>query len=161
MLNAPLIREAIDALVESGEVVRVAGPAGAKLLDVSDGLLPPEDSPAPPRLLGMWDNVLLSYADRSRVIPPEHRTLVARVNGDLLPTLLVDGYVAGLWRLLDGRIEARAFESLPDDAVEALQAEAARLLPMLMARDPKVYGRYNHWWEKMPKGGTLVLAKAA
>jgi Winged helix DNA-binding domain len=39
---------------------------------------------------------LLAYADRSRVIPPAYRRLITRQNGDVLPTLLVDGYVAGV-----------------------------------------------------------------
>ena len=42
------------------------------------------------------DSVLLAYADRSRVIPPAYRPLVIRRNGDVLPTLLVDGHVAGV-----------------------------------------------------------------
>lgn len=45
--------------------------------------------PAPARLLPMWDDILLAYTDRSRVLPPEYRRLVARANGDVLPTLLV------------------------------------------------------------------------
>jgi hypothetical protein len=46
----------------------------------------------------MWDSILLAYSDASRVIAPEYRPLVTRRNGDVLPTLLVDGYVAGVWR---------------------------------------------------------------
>ncbi|WP_216321890.1 DNA glycosylase AlkZ-like family protein [Deinococcus aestuarii] len=32
------------------------------------------------------------------MIPPEYRRLVIQQNGDVLPTLLVDGYVVGVWR---------------------------------------------------------------
>ena len=47
--------------------------------------------------MAVWDSVLLAYADRGRVIPPDYRKLVSRINGDVLPTLLVDGHVAGVW----------------------------------------------------------------
>ena len=57
----------------------------------------------PPRLLGMWDSVLLAYEDRSRVIPDAHRQHVIRRNGDVLPTVLVDGLVRGVWRSVAGR----------------------------------------------------------
>ncbi|MHC8562357.1 DNA glycosylase AlkZ-like family protein [Streptomyces albidoflavus] len=52
--------------------------------------------------MGMWDSILLAYADRARVIPPAYRPLVIRRNGDVLPTLLVDGEVAGVWRPAGG-----------------------------------------------------------
>ena len=77
-----------------------------------DGLIPPDDSPAPPRLLPMWDSTLLAYADRSRIVPPEYRKVVIRNNGDVLPTLLVDGSVAGVWRPVEGGIEATAFHAV-------------------------------------------------
>jgi hypothetical protein len=49
-----------------------------------------------PPAAGRGRFVLLAYADRSRVTPPDYRKLVARSNGDVLSTLLVDGYVAGV-----------------------------------------------------------------
>jgi Winged helix DNA-binding domain len=152
----PPARSALEALAE--RLVRFEGPNGAELFDVPDAPLPPEDAPAPPRLMAMWDSVLLAYQDRSRLIPPEHRQLVMRSNGDVLPTLLVDGYVAGIWRVVDGAIEASAFHRLPDDAWEGLGAEAVSLLRLLTERDPKVYNRYHHWWSKLPKAAeTRVL----
>ncbi|MCQ4213122.1 winged helix DNA-binding domain-containing protein, partial [Streptomyces longispororuber] len=80
------------------DLVELAGPGGEVLYDVPGGVLPDGDVPAPPRLMAMWDSTLLAYADRGRVIPPEYRKYVTRVNGDVLPTVLVDGYVAGVWR---------------------------------------------------------------
>lgn len=150
------IRDALDALAE--RLVRLEGPDGAVLFDVRGGLLPAEDSPAPPRLMAMWDSTLLAYADRSRIIPPDVRTLVARNNGDVLPTLLVDGYVAGVWRTVDGGIEATAFHPLSDEAWDGLEVEALALIAFLADREPIVYRRYAHWWSKLPGSEVRVLS---
>jgi hypothetical protein len=155
MVQRARVKAAIQSLGE--QVERLEGPNGEALFDLPDAAIPDEDTPAPPRLLGMWDNVLLSYHDRSRVIPPEYRKTVIRINGDTLPTLLVDGYVAGVWRAVDGGIEARAFHPLSDDTWDALAAEARLLLTLVADRDPQVYRRYNHWWDKLPAGDTRLL----
>ncbi|MDG4823952.1 winged helix DNA-binding domain-containing protein [Asanoa sp. WMMD1127] len=119
------------------------------LLDLADAPpLPPADTPAPPRLLGMWDNVLLAYADRTRLIPADYRPLVVRRNGDVLPALLVDGYVAGVWRPTEGGIEATAFHRLSDADWAGLAAEARSLTAFVGDRDPALYRRYAHWWRK-------------
>ena len=99
----------------------------------------------------------MAHADRSRVIPPAYRRLVIRVNGDVLPTLLVDGRVAGVWRALDGGIEATAFHDLPTAVWDGLAAEAASLTALLAGRDTEVYRRYHHWWPKLPEGRVRLL----
>ena len=149
-------REAVQAL--TGELDTLTGPGGTELLDVPGAPLPAGDTPAPSRLMAMWDSTLLAYADRGRVIPPAHRKWVTRNNGDVLPTLLVDGFVAGVWRPVDGGIEATAFEPLADDAWAGLATEARALVGFLADRDPAVYGRYRHWWAKpLPAAETRVL----
>jgi hypothetical protein len=105
----------------------------------------------------MWDSTLLAYADRSRVIPPDYRRLVTRNNGDVLPTLLVDGHVAGVWRPVEDGIEATAFHQLPRKAWTGLAEEAEALTSFLAGRDPMVYRRYTHWWSKLPSAETRVL----
>jgi hypothetical protein len=125
-------------------------PLGGGLFDVPGAAVPDEDTPAPPRLLPMWDSILLAYAGRERVIPPPYRALVTRRNGDVLPTVLVDGYVAGVWRAVDGGVEVTAFEPLPAAAWEGLAAEATALSAFLALREPQVYSRYAHWWDKLP-----------
>ena len=45
----------------------------------------------------MWDETLLAYAERHRVLPEPYRKRVIVKAGDVLPTFTVDGYVAGLW----------------------------------------------------------------
>ncbi|MFC9588438.1 winged helix DNA-binding domain-containing protein [Streptomyces sp. NPDC056944] len=152
-----LVREAVKTL--EGELERLEGPGGTVLYDVPGAPRPDEEVPAPPRLLAMWDSVLLAYADRGRIIPPEYRKRVIRVNGDTLPTVLVDGYVAGVWRPVEGGIEVSAFHPLAAADWEALGAEAASLGRLLAARDPHVYRRYDHWWVKgLPTVESRVLA---
>jgi hypothetical protein len=150
------VRAAVDALAD--RLVRCEGPDGTVIHDLPGAARPSEDTPAPPRLLAMWDSVLLAYADRGRVIPAAYRKLVIRVNGDVLPTLLVDGYVAGVWRPVDGGIEATAFHPLPGPVWEGLSEEATSLLAFLAPREPRVYGRYDHWWTKgLPAAETRLL----
>jgi hypothetical protein len=154
LFRAP-VRDALAAMTE--ELVRLEGPDGTELWDVPGGLFPPEDSPAPPRLMAMWDSTLLAYSDRSRIMPPDYRKLVMRSNGDALPALLVDGYVAGVWRPVDGGIEATAFHNLSDEAWSGLEEEARALVAFLADRDPTVYRRYARWWAKMPSAEVRLL----
>lgn len=145
ILRKPVVEAALAAMADELDVLD--GPGGARLLDVPGGPIADGDEPAPPRLLGMWDSVLLAYADRSRVIPDAHRKVVIRRNGDVLPTVLVDGAVAGVWRVIDGSVEVTAFEPLPTQAWRGLAAEAGSLTSFLADRDPAVYRRYAHWWD--------------
>ena len=155
LMYRPTVRAALHSL--DGELVHVDGPGGAELFDVPGALVPDEDTPAPPRLMAMWDSVLLAYADRSRVIPPEYRKLVTRNNGDVLPTLLVDGYVCGVWRPVGGGIEATAFHPLSDEAWDGLAAEASQLVAFLADREPTVYSRYTRWWTDLPTADVHLL----
>jgi hypothetical protein len=148
MLRNPVLRRALEAMAD--EVDELEGPEGVTLFDVRGAPRGSADAPAPPRLLPMWDSVLLAYADRSRVIPAEHRPLVIRRNGDVLPTLLVDGQVAGVWRAREDGIEAAAFHPLPDAAWDELHREARALRRVLGERDPRPYARHDHWWAKLP-----------
>ena len=155
-IYVPPVREAVAALGDA--LTTFEGPDGVELLDVPGGLLPPEDSPAPPRLMAMWDSALFASTKRVRLIPPEYRGSVIRANGDTLPSLLVDGYVAGVWRPVDGGIEATAFHRLSDDAWEGLEHEAQALIAFLADRDPTVYRRYGRWWDKLPGVEVRLLA---
>ncbi|MFI7540347.1 winged helix DNA-binding domain-containing protein [Actinoplanes sp. NPDC049599] len=148
-------RAALAGLADG--LAQFEGPDGAVLYDVPGGPLPAEDVPAPPRLMAMWDSILLAYADRSRVLPPEYRRLVIQANGDVLPTLLVDGHVAGVWRPVEDGIEARAFHRLPEEAWAGLAAEARTMTALVAAREPRVYRRYDRWWRPLPAAESRVL----
>jgi hypothetical protein len=149
------LRPAVRAMGD--ELEQLEGPDGVRLLDVPGAPRPPGDVPAPCRLLPMWDSTLLAYADRSRIIPAPYRRRAMRSNGDVLPTLLVDGHVAGVWRPVDGGIEASAFHRLPATAWDALAVEAAGLVAFLADREPQPYGRYDRWWDRLSAVQARVL----
>jgi hypothetical protein len=100
---------------------------GRELLDAPRGPLPDPDTPAPVRFLPKWDNVLLAHADRTRVLPEEHRRTVIKQNGDVAQTFLVDGFVAGIWRVEQGRVVVEPFGRLTREARAEVEGEAARL----------------------------------
>ncbi len=99
--------------------------------------------------MAMWDSVLLAYADRSRLIPPGYRRLVTRMNGDVLPTLLVDGYVAGVWRAVQDGIEATAFHLWMASHGRGSRPKRGRWCRCWRIANLEVYGRYHHWWAKL------------
>jgi len=108
---------------------------GRTLYDLPDAPRPPEDAPAPARLVADFDNLILSHADRTRIIADEHRPLVVSRNLRVAPTFLVDGFVAGTWKLAATRKAATVtlspFAALPAAAREELAAEAGALARFL------------------------------
>ena len=155
-----LKRSTLRSVVESmADVVDVAGPDGTQLVDVTHGEPQPDDAltTLPPRLLGMWDSVLLAYADRSRVIPDEHRSHVIRRNGDVLPTVLVEGRVRGVWRATNHAIEVRALRPIDDATLDTLDHEARDLRRLLADREPAVFARVGQWWDRLPDAPTVVI----
>jgi hypothetical protein len=117
----------IDAALGLLELRRFRDEHGRELLDVPRAPLLDPDTPAPVRFLPKWDNVLLAHDDRSRILPEGQRRLIIGPNGDVAQTFLVDGFVAGTWKLEKGRVVATPFASLPAAAKRELQEEAERL----------------------------------
>jgi hypothetical protein len=89
----------IRAGLERVELRRFLDERGRVLLDVPRAPLPEGDTPAPVRFLPKWDSSILAYAppERTRILPEKHRATVIRKNGDVLPTVLVDGFVSATW----------------------------------------------------------------
>lgn len=148
-------RGRVRPLVEAmDDLVHLEGSDGVPLFDVADGVIPDPDIPAPPRLLAMWDSILLAHHDRTRVLPEHLRRVVIQRNGDVLASVLVDGQVAGVWRTIcdaEGApaIEVTAFHPLDEATWDALSTEATSLLGLIGDRDPQVYRRYDRWWDQL------------
>src|SRR5256714_1472641 len=94
--------------LERVEPRRFRDERGRVLLDVPRAPLPDGETEAPVRYLPKWDSSLLAYAapERTRILPEKFRKTVIRVNGDVLQTVLVDGFVAATWEVERRRAHA-------------------------------------------------------
>ncbi|MFE2765672.1 winged helix DNA-binding domain-containing protein [Streptomyces albidoflavus] len=105
---------------------------GTELFDLSDAPRPDPEVPVPPRLLTEFDNLLLSHADRTRVLPDAHRSRLWTGNQSH-PVLLLDGRAAGLWHHTregdHATLTVRPFAS--DADLTGVTEEARRLLALL------------------------------
>jgi hypothetical protein len=124
MMHVPEIQRALDLLEP---LRRFRDERGRELLDVPRAPLPDAETPAPVRFLPKWDNVLLAFADRTRVLPEEYRKKVIRMNGDVAQTFFVDGFVAGTWRVEDGRVVPEPLAPLSPSVRREVEDEAGRL----------------------------------
>ena len=109
------------------ELRRFRDEDGRTLYDLPRAPLPPGSTPAPVRFLPMWDSTLLAHDDRRRILPEAYRKVVILKGGDVRRTFLVDGFVAGLWTVVDGRVELEPFEPLPRREHRELEAEGRAL----------------------------------
>ena len=101
--------------------------------------------------------MLLAHADRGRIIPEAYRRVIARSNGDTLATVLVDGFVAGVWRPVEGGIEVTAFERFTRTTWAALATQAADLEDFLGRRERTIHARYHRWFAGLPATAVRVL----
>jgi hypothetical protein len=104
---------------------------GRVLLDLPRAPLPDGDTPAPVRFLPKWDSSLLAYAppERTRILPEKYRPTVIRKNGDVIPTVLVDGFVAAGWNVdRKGKLEISPLRRLTKAERTEIDAEGERLV---------------------------------
>jgi hypothetical protein len=130
MMHVPEIQRALDRLEP---LRRFRDEHGRELLDVPRAPLPDPEAHAPVRFLPKWDNLLLAFADRTRVLPEPYRKTVIRMNGDVAQTFLVDGFVAGIWRVENGRVLPEPFTPLAPSDQREVEEEAERLEVFLAA----------------------------
>jgi hypothetical protein len=129
-----------SGLTRLGEVIERLRPrlrtfrdeSGAELLDLPDAPRPDPDTPIPVRFLPEYDNCLRSHADRSRVMTARSKELLLTRNDSPRRTILVDGFVAGLWRLTTkgdtATLTVEPFGKLSDVAEAEIIEEGAGLL---------------------------------
>jgi hypothetical protein len=126
----PSLRETFEALRGKLAVFRDA--RGRELFDLPDAPRPPEKSPAPPRLLPEFDNLVLAHDDRTRIVDDEHRGQVVTKNLQVRAVFLVDGRAAGVWKIERGKGVAKLslspWEGIGKNAKGPLTDEANALL---------------------------------
>ena len=104
---------------------------GRELFDLPDAPRPDPETPAPPRYLPEYDNVLLAHADRSRFIPDRRPVPLPPGNGARYGTLLLDGQLRGTWEIVR-RGDAAALH-VKSDKLTAQHDEIAREGEQLLA----------------------------
>jgi hypothetical protein len=117
----------ITASLERQSVRTFRDEEGRTLYDLPRAPLPDADAPAPARLIPRFDNLVLSHADRSRILGDVPLTRIITNNAMVHATILVDGFVAGTWQLEKGRVVLEPFSPLSREVKRALQDEADRL----------------------------------
>jgi hypothetical protein len=136
------LREVFDGM--RGELRTFRDERGRELFDVPDGEFADADTPAPPRFLPVYDNVVLGHEDRSRIVT---RGATDAAYADLpvrdVGTVLIDGFAAGPWWIEKDKVSAclniRLASKLSAEVRSALEAEGHALVafqtPGLETRD--------------------------
>jgi hypothetical protein len=143
------LREVVERLRPGLRIF--ADEKGRELFDLPDAPRPDPDTPAPVRFLPEYDNLMLSHADRSRVITEDdgrvYSQLLTGGAGLGLAAITLDGFLLGTWRLtMNNRNNKNSKGSavltiwpfrrpLPADR-SALEEEAARLLAFMAPGAP-------------------------
>jgi hypothetical protein len=145
-----------SGLTRLGEVIERLRPRlrtfrderGKELFDLPDAPMPDPDTPAPPRFLPEFDNLILSHADRTRFIAEEYRKALASRNGMVPAAFLTGGFVRGTWKTGRSRgrarLEIKPFEPLAKEDRDALAEEGEILLRFIGAESSEV--RFAEPW---------------
>ncbi|MEJ7813313.1 MAG: winged helix DNA-binding domain-containing protein, partial [Gemmatimonadaceae bacterium] len=127
------LREVFETL--RPELLAFRDERGRELFDLPAAPRPPGDVEAPVRFLPDFDNLVLAHEDRTRLIAPEHRARIVSRNLQVAATFLVDGVVAGTWKVERKRKAATLvltpFAKVPKPAQRALEEEGLPLLAFL------------------------------
>ncbi|MCW2779832.1 MAG: hypothetical protein JWR35_281 [Marmoricola sp.] len=107
------------------------GPDGKVLYDVPEGPLADPDLALPVRMLGNYDNLWLSHANRERIASDDNRRQWMAANGAVGSALFVDGLLEGYWRLDNGEIRVQPFRKLSRAEQAAVAVETERILAFL------------------------------
>src|SRR6267143_3396498 len=115
-------------VLERMSLRRFRGAKGKELIDLLRAALPDADTPAPVRFLQTWDATLMVHARRTQILPEKYRPLVFNTRTPhSVPTFLIDGAVAGTWRVERNRVELKPFEPIPKSVRPEVDEEAQRL----------------------------------
>jgi hypothetical protein len=120
---------------------------GRLLYDLPRAPRPGGDVDAPVRFLPRYDELLISYEHRDRVIAPAHRRAVYSKNAIVEAVVMVDGFAAGTWRVDRLKNEAvlaiAPFARLAPRDRAAVEAEGRGLLSFLAPNAGSVAVRFS------------------
>jgi hypothetical protein len=124
------LREPVERLRPGLRIFR--DEQGNEMFDLPEAPRPDPAMPAPVRLVAEFDNLVHAHADRTRVISAQNRERLFTVNGVFPGTVLVDGFVLGIWRITRSRSAAvltiEMFEPVARRDRAAITSEGERLL---------------------------------
>lgn len=131
----PKLKDAVEKL--KPELVVYQDEGKRELFDLPDSALPTADTPAPPRFLPEFDNLLVAHNKRTRVIADEHRSKVYLPGLRVAATILIDGFVAGVWKVETAKkiatLTIEPFAPLNKAERQALTEEGERLVRFIEA----------------------------
>jgi hypothetical protein len=120
---------------------------GRELFDLPDAPRPDPDTSAPVRLVAEFDNLILSHGDRSRIISEPDRQRLYTKNGIFPGTVLIDGFVRGMWRVTKVRgatvLTIEMFGPVGGRDRDAVAAEGERLLEFAVPGSPDAEIRFG------------------
>ena len=129
---------------ELPNLTRYRSEYGETLYDLPDLPICEADSLASLRFLPEYDNVLISHKDRRRILPETHRKTVFASAGRVLSTVLIDGFVSGIWKAQRTKQEAALrvslFKRQSSAVLKQIEDEGQRLIRFIdtKARDYRV-----------------------
>jgi hypothetical protein len=126
-----------------------------ELFDLPDAPRPAADVPAPVRFLPVFDNLLLSYAERGRIMADAYYHTIFSNNGLISSTFLVDGFVRGVWKVERtptlATLVIEPFEPLSRQVQNELQEEGVRLMCWMSDGADA----FTIQWSRDPASGSL------
>jgi len=135
--------QAWSGLVRLGSVVLDMGDRlttcqdekGRTLLDLAHLAVADPDTPAPVRFLPEWETAIIGFQDRDRILSPELMPRVYTKNGIYQPVVLIDGFVATIWKLKKQKRTAHLgidlFQLPSSSEKQEIEQEGSRLLDFL------------------------------
>jgi len=129
----PRVRPTLEAMAP--KLRTFSDEAGRVLYDLPRAIRPSPDVRAPVRFLPRYDELLIGYQHRDRLIAPAHRSAIYAKNAIVEAVVLVDGFAAGTWGLVrtkgDAVLRVTPFARLPPRDRVAVEAEGRDLLAFL------------------------------
>jgi len=119
------------AMAKAGRLSTCTDDKGRTLYDVPGAPVADEDLDLPTLMLGVYDNLFLSHADRDRIAPDDARKAWMGANGGVGSTLFVDGLLSGTWRYDGDTFQVEPCRTLTRAELRNVAQEQERVAALL------------------------------